>query len=295
MKILRIVLGILFLALFVLSNIFLNDKFEGNASLVLYFIEIILAGVALSFFIPYKKRTAMQSRQLERFTKSNIISLIIVFVLIPLTILFGRYFFSDRKYMLISILVILEIFIPFIFFYEKRNTNSRQLIIVAVLCALAVVGRSAFSALPQFKPTLAIVIISAVAFGAENGFLVGAISTFVSNFFFGQGPWTPWQMLAAGVVGFLTGMIFRKTALSRGRMVLSIYGGIVTFAIYGLISNIGSALTFYPDPNLKLIISSVALGVPYDLIHAASTIFFLWFASEPLIEKLERIKSKYGI
>lgn len=79
-----------------------------------------------------------------------------------------------------------------------------------MLIAVATAGRAAFFMLPNFKPVLAIVIISGAALGKESGFLVGAMSAFVSNFLFGQGPWTPWQMIAMAVVGYLAGLIFHR-------------------------------------------------------------------------------------
>ena len=64
--------------------------------------------------------------------------------------------------------------------------------------------------LPQFKPVLALTIIAGVAFGGEVGFLVGAMTMLTSNMIFGQGPWTPWQMFAMGIIGFLAGVLFKK-------------------------------------------------------------------------------------
>ena len=63
---------------------------------------------------------------------------------------------------------------------------------------------------PFFKPLTGIVMITGMALGPEAGFLTGAISGFVSNFIFGQGPWTPWQMFAFGVAGFLTGVLAKR-------------------------------------------------------------------------------------
>lgn len=94
--------------------------------------------------------------------------------------------------------------------FEGRHPKARELVIISVLCAIAVAGRLAFTMLPQFKPVVAIVIISGVAFGGESGFLVGAVSMLVSNLMFGQGPWTPWQMFAAGIIGFIGGILFKK-------------------------------------------------------------------------------------
>ena len=107
--------------------------------------------------------------------------------------------------------------IPFFMVFESRKPKARELIIISVLCAIAVSGRTAFFMTPQFKPVVAIVIISGVCFGGEAGFLVGAMTGFVSNFFFGQGPWTPWQMFCFGIIGFLAGILYKKGILKNNK------------------------------------------------------------------------------
>jgi len=149
--------------------------------------------------------------------------------------------------------------------------------------------------LPQFKPVMAIVIISGVAFGGEAGFLVGAVTSFISNMFFGQGPWTPWQMFASGIVGFLAGVLFRKGLLRRSTTSLCIFGGLATFFIYGGIMNPASVLMFQSHPNWKMFFLAYVRGIPFDLIYATATVVFLWLAAQPMLEKLDRIKVKYGL
>ena len=142
-----------------------------------------------------------------------------------MTIYIGIYYLGDRKYYFISMLIILETMLPFAMVFEGRKPQARELIIISVLCAIGVAGRAAFFMLPQFKPVVAIVIIAGVTFGGEAGFLVGAVTGFVSNMFFGQGPWTPWQMFAFGIIGFLAGVLFRKGFLRRSTIALCIFGG----------------------------------------------------------------------
>ena len=164
-----------------------------------------------------------------------------------------------------------------------------------MLCAIAVAGRTAFSMIPQFKPVAAIVIIAGVCFGGEAGFLVGAVTGFVSNMFLGQGPWTPWQMFAFGLIGLFAGILFRKGIINKSKASLCIYGGLSTLIIYGGIMNPASVLMQPLSPNFAMIISAYLTGIPFDLIHAASTVIFLLVLSKPMIEKLERIKTKYGL
>jgi energy-coupling factor transport system ATP-binding protein len=212
---------------------------------------------------------------------------------IPATIFLGIFFLDDRQFYFISLLIILQTMIPFALKFERRKPQARELVLIAVLCAIAVAGRVAFFMIPQFKPVLAIVIISGVALGGQTGFLIGAIVAFVSNMYFGQGPWTPWQMFAMGSIGFLAGVLFRKERLSRKPVPLAIFGGIATFFIFGGIMNPASVLIHQPYPTLEMFALSFVRAVPFDLVHAAASVIFLLILSRPMLEKLDRIKDKF--
>lgn len=234
-----------------------------------------------------------QSRQ--KLTKRTTVAALLILLAIPLTIYIGVFCLEDRKYYFTSLIIMLETMIPFCMIFEHRKPQARELVIISVLCALAVAGRAAFFMLPQFKPSVAIVIIAGVCFGGETGFLVGAVTGFVSNFFFGQGPWTPWQMFAFGIIGFIAGVLFRKGFLRKTKASLCVFGFISTLVIYGGIINPASVLMWQANPTTEMIISAYLTGISFDLVHAISTAFFLWFISQPMIDKLERIKVKYGL
>ncbi|MHC1693805.1 MAG: ATP-binding cassette domain-containing protein [Eubacteriales bacterium] len=263
-------------------------------------LALVLELIALVSFIrnkPKEKRIrAEQTIQGDRrLTGRTLAALGMIVVAIPLTIYAGVYFLGDRKFMFISLMIILETMLPFFLLFEKRKPQARELVIIAVLCALGVAGRTAFFMLPQVKPVIAIVVISAVAFGGETGFLVGAVTAFVSNMFMGQGPWTPWQMYAFGIIGFLAGVLHRIGILDRGRAVLCTFGGLSALIIYGGIMNPASVLMFQPDPTWEMIALSYLQGIPFDIIHAAATVVFLWLIAGPMLEKLDRVKIKYGL
>jgi len=154
---------------------------------------------------------------------------------------------------------------------------------------------SAISIKKKISVLVALVIIAGVCFGGETGFLVGAVTGFVSNFFFGQGPWTPWQMFAFGIIGFVAGILFKKGFLRKTKASLCIFGAVTTFVIYGGIMNPASVIMWQDKITMGMIMSAYLTGIPFDLIHALSTAFFLWFISEPMIDKFERIKVKYGL
>jgi energy-coupling factor transporter ATP-binding protein EcfA2/uncharacterized membrane protein len=238
------------------------------------------------------EQTPVEHRSLS---KRTLTAMLMILLLIPLTIWFGIYYLDDRKYYFISMLIILEILLPFTMIFEGRKPQARELVVIAVLCAIGVTGRMAFFMVPQFKPVVAIVILSGIAFGAETGFLVGAVTGFVSNYFFGQGPWTPWQMFAFGIIGFLAGALFRKGILRRNRIALCLFGGSATFLIYGLIMNFSSVVMTGSQPTIGALILACIRGVPFDLIHAIATVIFLYFLAKPMLEKLDRIKEKYGL
>lgn len=150
--------------------------------------------------------------------------------------------------------------------------------------------------LPQFKPVMALTIIAGVAFGGESGFFVGAMTMLASNVLFSQGPWTPWQMFSMGIIGFLSGILFRKGLLRRNRLSLAIFGFVSSIVIYGGIMNPASALMWSSSSiNPQMILAYYISGLPMDLVHGAATFFFLMVASEPMLEKLDRIKVKYGL
>jgi energy-coupling factor transport system ATP-binding protein len=241
---------------------------------------------------PARARTLSDRKTLP---KRTIMAMLMILIVVPLTVFVGIFFLEDRKYYFISVLIIIETMLPFAFIFEGRKPQAREIVVIAVMCALAAASRMAFFMLPQFKPAAALVIVSGVAFGGEAGFLIGAMTAFVSNMFFGQGPWTPWQMFALGLIGFLAGALFRKGLLHRGRASLAVFGALATFLIYGGIMNAAAVLMFQSSPTKGMFVAAYLQGIPFDLIHAFSTVIFLLLISRPMLEKLDRIKVKYGI
>jgi energy-coupling factor transport system ATP-binding protein len=229
-------------------------------------------------------------------TKRTIIASVSILLLIPLTISAGIFLFDNQHYNIVALLVLLECMLPFILMFEGRKPKARELVTIAVLCAIGIAGRSLFFMLPQFKPVLALAIIAGVAFGGETGFFVGAVTMLLSNMLFSQGPWTPWQMFAMGIIGFLAGFLHKKGLLPRSRLSLAIFGAISTVLIFGGIMNPASLFIFSPQSvNLKTLLTHYLTGLPMDTVHAFSTVVFITLAAKPMLEKLDRIKVKYGL
>lgn len=219
----------------------------------------------------------------------------ILFVLVPLTIFAGVVFLDDRKYYFISFLLIAYAMIPFFAAFEKRKPRASELLLVAVLTAIAVAGRAAFFMLPQMKPVVAIVIIAALCFGRETGFLTGALTAFVSNFFFGQGPFVPWQMFAMGLIGYLAGVLAEKGLLKKTGRAAAVFGGLSVFLLYGSIMDLCAVVMWTRDITWELVAATFAAGLLFNLVHAGATVLFLLLLTRPLCEKLERVKVKYGL
>ena len=270
---------------------------EGWQTLPLY---LVLIAAFSGFIITIGRRSAPAATQLpakqRKLSKRTLVAAVLILLCIPLTIFAGVAYLGNQHYNITALLVLAECMLPFFLVFESRKPKARELVIIAVLCAIGVAGRSAFFMLPQFKPVLALVIIAGVAFGGETGFLVGAVTMLVSNILFSQGPWTPWQMFSMGAIGFLAGVLFRKGLLRRSRGSLAVFGAFSAVVIYGGIMNPASAI-MYSAANLNwhVLVAYYISGLPMDLVHAAATVLFLLVAAEPMLEKLDRIKVKYGL
>ena len=230
----------------------------------------------------------------RRLSPRTAVSALMALLLIPLTLVFGPKLLGDRSYYAVSLLMVLEAMLPFFLTFEGRKPRARELVVTAVLCALGVAGRAAFFMLPQCKPVLALTILAGAALGGETGFLVGAATMLVSNILFSQGPWTPWQMLGMGLCGFLAGLVFRRGGLPRKREALCAYGAVSAFLVYGILLNAYSALLATGALTWQSLAVYCASGFAMDAVQAISTVIFLWFFTEPMLDKLERVKIKYG-
>lgn len=270
----------------------------GKNQLLIYGVFIVLLVLGAVFVgrrsrPPVNVQTPWEKRRLSRRTRAAVALILLV---VPLTLFIGVVYIDKKQYYITALAVLLECMLPFFMVFEGRRPKARELVVIAVLCSLSIAGRAAFFMLPQFKPVLAVTIIAGVAFGGETGFLVGALTMLISNIMFSQGPWTQWQMFAAGIVGFIAGVLYRKGWLRRTRESLSIFGGICAIVIYGGIMNPASALMWGGEAlNFKIIAAYYVTGFPMDCVFAASTAIFLWFIAEPMLEKLDRIKVKYGL
>ncbi len=218
----------------------------------------------------------------------RILRQILPWVAIPLCVLLGATVFSDKGYAYVTLLVTMLSLLLFIAGFEKKRTGTRRLILVAVMVALSVAGRF----LPLFKPITALTVLTAMYLGSEAGFLTGALSAVISNFYFGQGPWTPFQMMSWGLIGFTAGLLAQP--LKRHKWFLLCYGVIVGVA-YSFIMDIWTVLWYNGTFQWTLYTGALLSAIPYTCVYALSNVLFLLLFAKPFGQKMERIQVKYGV
>lgn len=174
--------------------------------------------------------------------------------------------------------------------YEKKKTGVHSLVLMAVMTAMSVAGRIIFAPFPGFKPVTAIIVLAGMYLGSEAGFFCGALTALVSNFYFGQGPWTPFQMLVWGLIGILAGTL--SAPLKRDRLILMIYG-VAAGVLFSLIMDIYTTVWTVGGWSWSFYFIAIASAAPYTVIYAVSNVVFLLALAKPLGKKLERVVEKY--
>jgi energy-coupling factor transport system substrate-specific component len=177
--------------------------------------------------------------------------------------------------------------------YERTRPPARVVALVATMAALAALGRIAFAPLPNVKPTTDIVLISGAALGGAPGFAIGALAALASNVFFGQGPWTPFQMLAWGGVGVAGGLLGRVAGDRLGRTSLAVAGAVAGFG-FGAIMNLSTLLT-YTDASSGSFAGITASALPFDVAHAVGNVVFALAFGPALLRMLRRFRARFEV
>ena len=225
--------------------------------------------------------------------KSRIVTLLVFFVLVPATLLIGVKL-PGRSFYITGTLMILELMLPFFMAFEGRKPQARELVIIAVMCAMAIAGRVAIP-FPHFKAVFAFVMLAGIVFGPEAGFMVGAITAVVSNFFYGQGAYTPWQMFGYGAGGMLAGFCFAKNRLPRDGVTMAVFGFFGVVLWVGPLLDCSSLFLMITTVNTNSIIAVFTTGFPANIANGICTALVLLLLGKPLLDKLDRIKTKYGM
>lgn len=214
-------------------------------------------------------------------------------IAVPLVAVLGTILFGGKRWDIASVLAAFLCCVPFFLSFERRSPAARELVLIAVMTAFAAAGRAVFAVLPFFKPVTAVTVISAMYFGPQAGFMVGAMSAVISNIFFGQGAWTPFQMFAWGIIGFIAGLLNRRGFLERP-VPLFVYGALAG-ALYSLIMDVWTVLSADGTFNLLRWLAALVSSLPVTAVYCVSNVVFLLLLSKPLGRKLSRLKTKYGV
>lgn len=220
------------------------------------------------------------------------LSYIIIALVIPVVLVLALTVFRSKQYAFAFIAVALLSCIPFALSFEKKEQSVTRLVLISVMTALSVVGRFIFSAVPGFKPVTATVILTAMYFGPEAGFMTGAMTALISNFYFGQGTWTPFQMFSWGIIGFISGLMSEQ--LKSNKLLLYMFGAL-SGVLFSLLMDIYNVLYLDNGFNISRYIASVASSLSFTAIYAVSNVIFLILLAKPVGKTLQRVKDKYGV
>ena len=210
------------------------------------------------------------------------------FVMIPALALLGSLAFDNKKHLIVSLAAAAMAVLLFLSGFEKKSTGTRRLVIVSVMTALCFLGRF----IPFLMPIMTLTIITGLYLGGESGFLVGSMTAILSNFYFGQGPWTVFQMLAWGLAGLIAG-IFAEP-LRKNKALLIIYGALSGVG-YSMIMDIWTVLWYNSGFDFKLYLTALTTAIPHTLSYMVSNVLFLAVLAKPFGDKLGRVKIKYGV
>ena len=304
-----------------------------------------------------------ESHYMAAARKRLALTAVLIFLVIPALIALTVFLGSKRLYMPLSLLILVMIMAPFFMIFERRKPRAREVVLIAMMSALTVASHTFFHIAFPVQIGTAMVVISGISLGPEAGFLIGAMSRFVCNFYMGQGAWTPWQMFCWGLLGFLAGLafnreiskqnsisnfkkmmapvlcvifselvayisflvwpgndktffgwrvylfgiiglllavIFQKGKLKTDNLTMAVFTFVVTFVIYGGIMNFAAMCLSMNEPGslgigVKALKALYVSGVGYDFYHALTAAICVFVIGTPMVNKLERIKIKYGI
>lgn len=205
---------------------------------------------------------------------------------------------SAAEWQLASAVLLLTVFAAGFAWFERSRPPARIVAAVAALVAFGVIGRVIFAPFPNVKPTTDIVIIAGFALGFAPGWMVGVLTALVSNFYFSQGPWTPWQMLAWGLCGLLGALLARgglKPGSSLARRVPMALWCAAAGLAYGVILNFGSAVNLASSDIETSFWVQMTTSLPFDIAHSVANFAFFMIAGPLLIRMLERLRRRESL
>lgn len=202
-------------------------------------------------------------------------------------------FWLQEQYLMFGILLMAISMAPFLVRFEGKKLEAGEVVLVAMLAAIAAVSRVPFAALPSVQPTSFVIIMTGIIFGSETGFMVGAVSAIASNIFIGQGPWTPWQMFAWGLMGLTAGFLKHKAL--AGKKWITVAFGFVWGFVFGWIMDLSFIIGFIKPVTWKSVLGAFAASFYFNIAHAASNVFLISLFYKRWVKIMQRVKLKYGL
>ena len=178
--------------------------------------------------------------------------------------------------------------------YERTHPGSRMLALVATMAGLAAIGRIAFAPIPNVKPTTDIIFIAGFALGGAPGFVVGAVAALASNLLFGQGPWTPWQMVAWGLCGAFGALVGRATGQQIGRIWLALLCGLAGLG-FGAIMDGSIWVTYAGGQGITQYLAISATSLPFNVAHALGNVVFALAFGPALLRAVMRYRTRLDV
>lgn len=212
---------------------------------------------------------------------------------VPLAAICGILLFSGERWDIAVIIAAFLCCVPFFLSFERRAPMAREIVLVAVMTAFSVAGRFVFAFVPFFKPVTAIVVIAAMYFGPQAGFMIGAMSALISNIYFGQGAWTVFQMFCWGLIGFAAGLLNKRRLLEKA-VPLCAYG-VLAGALYSVVMDIWTVISADGEFNTQRFAAALVTALPVTITYCVSNAVFLMILRKPLGRKLGRLKTKFGV
>jgi len=219
--------------------------------------------------------------------------LIISIIGITLISLFSIYF--PNTWGITTLVILLLFLLLLLVFYEKQVNRSKEIALISILGAFSATSRIPFAALPSIQPCTFIIFVSGYVFGPFAGFFIGMETALLSNFFLGQGPWTPWQMLAWGAVGIF-GWVFRRIFYGRKyEFPMALFVIFLLGYFYGIMMNLWYWLAFISPHTWQSFLMVMATSIWFDTLHALGNLIFMDIFFKKFIKILERYKLRFSL
>lgn len=224
----------------------------------------------------------------KKFNFSFFIAVLIMVVFLGFVILL-----EGNHFLLFSLVCLISSFIPFYWRFENSKIEAREITFLAVLTTIAAVSRVPFAVIPNVQPTSFVIITTGIILGPESGFVVGSTAALVSNMVLGQGPWTPWQMFAWGMMGMTAGFL-KNTKFSKNKYLIAGFGFCWGF-LFGWIMDLWYLIAYTYPIKVTSFIAAFTSTFYFDLLHSLSNLFFILVLYKTWSKIIARFKIKYGI